>query len=65
MLWKTSRLVPVPKKANPINDFRAVAIMLHLMKVLEKLVLAHVEPKVNPDLDPHQFALCEVRDAVI
>ncbi|KAI3375991.1 hypothetical protein L3Q82_016523 [Scortum barcoo] len=33
-LWKTSRIVPVPKKNRPseLNDFRPVALTSHLMK---------------------------------
>ena len=36
-LWKTSCIVPVPKKNLPseLNDFRPVALTSHLMKMLE------------------------------
>ncbi|XP_061778404.1 G-protein coupled receptor 161-like [Nerophis ophidion] len=53
-LWKTSCLVPVPKKPIPsgLNDFRSVALTSHVMKVLEKLVLAQLRPLVAPTLGP-------------
>ena len=37
MLWKTSCLVPVPKKPSPsvLNDYRPVALTSHIMKALE------------------------------
>jgi len=44
VLWKTSCLVPVPKKrhANTLNDYRPVALNSHVMKLLERLVLWRV-----------------------
>uniref|UniRef100_A0A667Y6G0 B30.2/SPRY domain-containing protein n=1 Tax=Myripristis murdjan TaxID=586833 RepID=A0A667Y6G0_9TELE len=70
VLWKTSCLVPVPKKSTPsdLNDYRPVALTSHLMKVLERLVLAHLRPQVKERLDPLQFAYqphLGVDDAVI
>ena len=70
VLWKTSRLVPVPKKPSPsaLNDYRPVALTSHIMKVLERLVLAHLTPQVTSYLDPLQFAYCPrvgVEDAII
>jgi hypothetical protein len=58
VLWKTSCLVPVPKKAHPtvLNDFRPVALTSHIMKTLERLVLAHLRPLVCSSMDPLQFA---------
>ena len=54
MLWKTSYVVPVPKKSRPSDpaDYRPVALTSHMMKVLKRLVLA----KVRTFLDPLQFA---------
>ncbi|KAI3352018.1 hypothetical protein L3Q82_020842 [Scortum barcoo] len=45
-LWKTSRIVPVPKKNRPseLNDFRPVALTSHLMKTLERLFLSLLRP---------------------
>ncbi|MBN3318476.1 RTJK polymerase, partial [Atractosteus spatula] len=46
VLWKTSCLVPVPKKGRPsvLNDYRPVALTSHIMKTLERLVLSHLRP---------------------
>ena len=43
-LWKTSCLVPVPKKkrSNTHSDNRPVALTSHAMKSWEKLVLKHL-----------------------
>ncbi|KAK0146518.1 Interleukin-8 [Merluccius polli] len=70
LLWKTSCLVPVPKKLRPSNpaDYRPVALTLHVMKVLERLVLAQLRPQVRTFLDHLQFAYQPyfgVDDAVI
>ncbi|TWW52968.1 hypothetical protein D4764_0216870 [Takifugu flavidus] len=62
VLWKTSCLVPVPKKTHPI------ALTSHIMKVMERLVLSHLRPLVSPFQDPLQFAYqpkVGVDDAVI
>ena len=39
-LWKTSTVIPVPKKPRPAsrNDFRLVALTSHVMKSFEKIV---------------------------
>ncbi|KAI3357980.1 hypothetical protein L3Q82_003007 [Scortum barcoo] len=43
-LWKTSCIIPVPKTPHPkeLNSYRPVALTSHLMKMLERLVLAHL-----------------------
>ncbi|KAI3352314.1 hypothetical protein L3Q82_005281 [Scortum barcoo] len=70
-LWKTSCIVPVPKTPHPkeLNSYRPVALTSHLMKTLERLVLAHLRPLVVSSLmDPLQFAYqpdIGVDDAVI
>lgn len=69
-LWKTSCLVPVPKKPRPSDpaDYRPIALTSHVMKVLERLVLAQLRPQVRTFLDPLQFAYqphLGVDDAVI
>ena len=40
ILWKTSTVVPVPKKAHPVipNDFRHIALTSHVMKSFEKII---------------------------
>ena len=56
VLWRTSCLVPVPKKSTPsdLNDYRPVALTSYMMKVLERLVLAHLRLQVGALLDPLQ-----------
>ncbi|TWW68811.1 hypothetical protein D4764_19G0006090 [Takifugu flavidus] len=70
VLWKTSCLVPVPKKTHPVapSDYRPIALTSHIMKVIERLVLTHLRPLVSPFQDPLQFAYqpkVGVDDAVI
>lgn len=46
MLWKTSCLLPVPEKAPSfLNDYSAVVLILHVMKVL-----ADLKPQVTPSV---------------
>ncbi|KAI3354572.1 hypothetical protein L3Q82_019076, partial [Scortum barcoo] len=56
---------PHPKE---LNSYRPVALTSHLMKTLERLVLAHLRPLVSSFMDPLQFAYqpdIGVDDAVI
>ena len=57
-LWKTSTVLPVPKKPTPTepNHFRPVALTSLIMKCFEKLFLMHLLSLVSPLLDPLQFA---------
>ncbi|KAK0139097.1 hypothetical protein N1851_024386 [Merluccius polli] len=69
-LWKTSCVVPVPKKGRPSapKDFRPVALTSHVMKTFERMVLEHLRPLVRDCLDPLQFAYqtdIGVEDAII
>uniref|UniRef100_A0A8B9GXH1 Reverse transcriptase domain-containing protein n=1 Tax=Astyanax mexicanus TaxID=7994 RepID=A0A8B9GXH1_ASTMX len=69
-LWKTSCLVPVPKKNRPseLNDFRPVALTSHLMKTLERLFLCLLRPQVQHAQDCLQFAYragVGVEDAIL
>lgn len=69
-LWKTSCIVPVPKKNRPsvLNDYRPVALTSQVMKTLERLVLQLMRPQVQSVRDPLQFAYQEkvgVEDAVL
>ncbi|KAI4888322.1 hypothetical protein NFI96_008074 [Prochilodus magdalenae] len=52
-LWKTSCLVPVPKKGRPseLNDFRPVALTSHFMKTLERLLLHFLSPLARMQVD--------------
>ncbi len=56
--FKTSTIITVPKKAKVtgLNDYRPVALISVVMKVLERLVLAHLKRITDPVLDPMQFA---------
>ncbi|KAI4879302.1 hypothetical protein NFI96_004343 [Prochilodus magdalenae] len=71
-MWKTTCLIPVPKKAHPkeLNDYRPVALTSHLMKTMERLLLNYLRPQVHylrPE-DPLQFAYREkvgVEDAIL
>ncbi|KAL0203335.1 hypothetical protein M9458_001353, partial [Cirrhinus mrigala] len=70
VLWKTSCLVPVPKKARPNapSDYRPVALTSHSRKVFERLVLDTLHPLVRPAQDSLQFAYqakIGVDDAII
>ncbi|CAL9684750.1 unnamed protein product [Knipowitschia caucasica] len=69
-IWKTSCVVPVPKKprAKDLGDFRPVALTSHCMKTLERLVLGHLRSTLSPAMDPLQFAYrpgIGVEDAII
>ncbi|TWW77337.1 putative RNA-directed DNA polymerase from transposon BS [Takifugu flavidus] len=57
-LWKTSCIIPVPKKNRPseLNDFWPVALTSHLMKTLERLFLNLLRPQVQHAEDSLQFA---------
>ncbi|KAM3860001.1 uncharacterized protein ACN63O_016557 [Diretmus argenteus] len=68
-LWKTSCLIPVPKKPHPseLNDFRPVALTSRMMKTMERLLLHTLRPQIRHALDPLQFAYQEkvgVDDAI-
>ncbi|KAK0154999.1 putative RNA-directed DNA polymerase from transposon BS [Merluccius polli] len=56
--FKTSTIIPVPKKPRTIglNDFRPVALTSVVMKSFECLVLSHLKYITDPFLDPLQFA---------
>ena len=52
--WKTSFIVPVPKKSpvKSMNDLRPVALTSAAMKVFERVVLIHFQAFVTDFLDP-------------
>ena len=56
--WKISTIIPVPKKATPLqlNDYRPVALTPILTKCLEKVVSKHLKFDVVDQLGPFQFA---------
>ena len=57
-IWKTSVIVPVPKKTKItcMNDLRPVALTSCIMKVFEKCVLNHLKTLLCNVIDPLQFA---------
>ena len=57
-IWKTSVVVPVPKMSSPseLNHFRPVALTSIVIKCFERLILSHILPHVQSQLDPYQFA---------
>ncbi len=69
-LWKTSCLVPVPKRTHPThhNDYRPVALTSHMIKRFERLVLFYIRTSVSTQMDLLQFAYhpnISVNDALI
>ena len=57
-IWKTSEIVPTPKKPKitALNDLRPVALTSVVVKCFERLVLSRLLPAVCPHQDPNQFA---------
>lgn len=69
-LWKQSVVVPVAKVSHPqtLNDLNPVVLTSLVVKSLEKLLKAELLAKVEPLLDPFQFAYRakrRVQDAAI
>ena len=69
-LWKTSVIVPVPKKKSPtvLNDYRPVALTSVPMKCAEKIALKELRKQTAAHQDPMQFAYCAGRsteDAIL
>ena len=63
-LWKTSTIVPVPKKKSPaqMNDYRPVALTPIPMKCLERVALKHLKADTASNQDPLQFAYSKGRN---
>ena len=57
-IWKTSCLVPVPKKQHisVMNDLRPIALTSCVMKIFERVVLVYIRSDVSDYIDPFQFA---------
>lgn len=49
VLWKTSCVVPVPKRTRPStpNDYWPFALTSQVMKILERLGLKHLKPQLR------------------
>jgi hypothetical protein len=56
--WRTSTIIPVPKKTNAkvLNDFRPVALTSILCKCMERVVCNQLTAAVADRMDPLQFA---------
>ncbi|KAK1790105.1 hypothetical protein P4O66_002411 [Electrophorus voltai] len=56
--FKTSTIVPVPKKptVSCLNDYCPIALTSIIMKCFERLVMRHIKTQLSPSLDPLQFA---------
>ena len=71
MIWKTSCIVPVPKKqpVKVMNDLRPVTLTsCFMMKVFGRVVLVHLQEQVSEFMDPFQFAYRtnrNVHDAIL
>ena len=57
-IWKTAVIVPVPKKiaAKEYNDYRPIALTSVPFKCLERILLKHLLPEIEDNLDPYQFS---------
>ncbi|KAK3525817.1 hypothetical protein QTP70_010310 [Hemibagrus guttatus] len=55
--FKTSAIVPVPKKTKitGLNDYRPITLTSVVMKSFERLVLSYLKDITDPLLDPLQF----------
>ncbi|KAK3570550.1 hypothetical protein QTP86_022086, partial [Hemibagrus guttatus] len=56
--FKTSAIVPVPKKTKitGLNDYRPITLTSVVMKSFERLMLSYLKDITDPLLDPLQFA---------
>ncbi|KAK3529058.1 hypothetical protein QTP70_014852, partial [Hemibagrus guttatus] len=56
--FKTSAIVPVPKKTKitGLNDYRPIALTSVVMKSFQRLVLSYLKDITDPLLNPLQFA---------
>jgi hypothetical protein len=63
-LWRSSTVVPVPKKrgASQMNDFRPVALTSVPMKCAERLLLKHLRAETAAHQDPLQLAYSQGRN---
>ena len=57
-IWKTSHIIPVPKKSKPsiLNDYRPVALTPIIIKCFERIILNFIRQNTGHLMDPLQFA---------
>jgi len=58
MIWKTSSIVPVPKKqpVKAMNNLRPVALTSSTKKAFERVILVHLQKHLVAFMDYFQFA---------
>ena len=59
MCFKTSMIIPIPKKKSNVstkNDYRPVSLTSVVMKVFERLVLRYLKSVTASLMDPLRFA---------
>jgi hypothetical protein len=61
--WKTSEIIPVPKKTPPtcLNDYRPIALTSVMMKCFEKVVKNLLNDQIKNQTDSYQFAYTQKR----
>lgn len=67
VLWKTSCLVPIPKRecSTVFNKYRPIVLTSHIMKTMEKLVLAHKRPLVDSVMDHKVLSVCHRKSILL
>ncbi len=57
-IWKTSNIVPIPKKpgASELKDFRPISLTSILGKCMERVLSSHMTASISNGLDHLQFA---------
>ena len=57
-IWKTAKIIPVPKKSTPKepNDYRPIALTSIPFKCCERIILNKLLDEVGSILDCHQYA---------
>ena len=63
-IWKSSNVVPVPKKPSPsaLNDYRPIALASIPFKCMERIVLKRLLAATQSFQDPLQFAYTQNRN---
>ena len=54
-IWKTAVIVPVPKKT-AAKEYRPIALTYVPFKCLERILLKHLLPEIEDNLDPYPFS---------
>jgi len=55
-IWKTSNIIPAPKSSNiNLDNIRPISLLPTPIRILEKIILSHIQPDIISKLDPFQF----------